>query len=48
MYTNFDGHHSGGSPFVYVSVVKKKKQVKSPSIWLICLGQVAVRNQQNL
>ena len=31
----FDGHHSDGSSFVYVSVItkKKKKQVKSPNIW---------------
>ena len=30
MCIDFDGHHSGGSSFVYVS--GKKKQVKSPSI----------------
>ena len=28
-----DGHHSGGSSFVYVSVIKKKEQVKSPSLY---------------
>ena len=48
MCINFDGHHSGGSSFVYVndfcyyrncciptgtsSALRKKKQVKSPSI----------------
>ena len=31
MCIDFDGHHFGGSSFVYVSVIKKK-QVKSPSI----------------
>ena len=31
MCIDFDGHHSGGSSFVYVSVIKKK-QIKSPSI----------------
>ena len=30
MCIDFDGHHSGGSSFVFVS--EKKKQVKSPSI----------------
>ena len=25
MSIDFDGHHSGGSSFVYVSVIKKKK-----------------------
>ena len=33
MCIDIDGHHSGGSSFVDVSVIKKKKQVKSPSIW---------------
>ena len=48
MCIDFDGHHSGGSSFVYVndfcyyrnclytpgtsSALRKKKQVKSPSI----------------
>ena len=32
MCIDFDGHHSGGSSFIYVSVIYKKKQVKSPSI----------------
>ena len=32
MCIDFDRPHSGGSSFVYVSVIKKKKQVKSPSI----------------
>ena len=32
MCIDFDGHHSGGSSFVYVFVIKKKKKVKSPSI----------------
>ena len=34
MCIDFDGHHSGGSSFVYVSVIKNKnkKQVKSLSI----------------
>ena len=33
MCIDIDGHHSGGSSFVYVYVIKKKKkQVKSPSI----------------
>ena len=33
MCIDFDGHLSGGSSFVYVSVIyKKKKKVKSPSI----------------
>ena len=49
MYIDFDGHHSGGSSFVYImifvitkivciptgtsSALRKKKQVKSPSIY---------------
>ena len=37
MCIDFDGHHSGGSSFVYVVSdilirLKKKKQVKSPRI----------------
>ena len=31
MCIDFDGHHSGGSSFVYVSVIKKKKKTGKES-----------------
>ena len=38
MCKDIDGHHSSGSSFVYVSVIKKKKeQVKSPSLYSLAL-----------
>ena len=41
MCIDFDGHHSGGSFFVYVS--GKKNQVKSPSIWSRTPNLVRIR-----
>ena len=48
MCVDFDGHHSGGSSFVYVYeiwilLLKKKKQVKSPSIWSRTPNSVRIR-----
>ena len=31
----FDGHHSGGSSFVYVSVIKKKKKKGKESQYMV-------------
>ena len=49
MCVDFDGHHSGGSSFVYVYEIwimllkKKKKHVKSPSIRSRSLKPVRIR-----
>ena len=48
MCIDFEGHHFGGSSFVYVSNIlillyKKEKKVKSPSIWSRTSNSVRIR-----